>query len=193
MSLVSMTSADKARSRTEKEQLEFLLRKIAKEDKDALTELYHLTSPSVYGFALSIVKNMDDAEDVLHDTYLRIYSSAGRYKCMGKPLAWILTITRNLSLMKLRDRKKTADLPEADWNSAFASLPAVTVEDRLMLTASMEKLSDEERQIVMLHAVSGFKHREIAEVLKLPLSTVLSKYRRTIKKLRVLLSEGESQ
>ena len=51
----------------------------------------------------------------------------------------------------------------------------------------MRNLSEEERQIVMLHAVAGFKHREIAATLDLPLATVLSKYNRALKKLKILL------
>ena len=58
------------------------------------------------------------------------------------------------------------------------------MEDRSVLLACMEALSDEERQIVTLHAVSGFKHREIAELMELPLPTVLSKYSRALKRLK---------
>ena len=53
----------------------------------------------------------------------------------------------------------------------------------------MAQLSEEERQIVVLHAVSGLKHREIADILEKPLSTVLNKYRRALKKLQALLGE----
>lgn len=173
-------------------KLDALIASVARHDTLALAEIYQLTSASVFGFALSILKNMQDAEDVLHETYLRIYSSAVGYKSMGKPLAWVLIITRNLSLMKLRDRRRTVDLAEEDWNLALQSLPDLTTEDRLVLAACMEKLSDEERQIIMLHAVSGFKHREIADALSLPLPTVLSKYHRAVKKMKVLLAEGES-
>lgn len=173
------------------DKLDTYIERIVVHDKDALAHLYKATSSSVYAFALSILKNTEDAEDVLHDTYLRIYSSASGYKSQGKPLAWILTITRNLSYMKLRDRKKTLDMPEEDWEGAFNNIPAASPEDRIVLTACMDKLKDDERQIIMLHAVSGFKHREIAEFLSLPLSTVLSKYHRALKKLRVLLTEGK--
>ena len=48
----------------------------------------------------------------------------------------------------------------------------------------MEKLTDEEREIVMLHAVAGFKHREIAHMMDMALATVLSKYHRAMKKLQ---------
>ena len=53
-----------------------------------------------------------------------------------------------------------------------------------MIRQCMDRLSDEERQIVVLHAVAGFRHREIGALLELPLSTVLSKYHRAIKKLK---------
>ena len=59
-----------------------------------------------------------------------------------------------------------------------------TFEDRMMLEAVLSALSDEERQIVTLHALTGLRHREIAALLGLPLPTVLSKYSRALKKLQ---------
>jgi len=53
----------------------------------------------------------------------------------------------------------------------------------MVLAAAFHVLTEEERTIVLLHAVSGFKHREIAQFLSKPLATVLSKYRRAIKKI----------
>ena len=66
-------------------------------------------------------------------------------------------------------------------------------EDNLVLTAALQSLKAEESQIVMLYAVAGFKHREIASLLELPLSTVLSKYSRAIRKLKTILKEGEAR
>lgn len=59
----------------------------------------------------------------------------------------------------------------------------------MVLETAFQVLSREECQIIVLHAVSGLKHREISEVLQIPLSTVLSKYNRGIKKLRKQLEE----
>lgn len=193
MALIFINSIVEFSKKSDDDMLDFYIARIANSDKDALAELYHKTSGSVYGFALSILKNVYDAEDILQDTYLKRYSSAKSYKSMKKPLAWILTITRNLCLMKLRDSKKTVGPLDEDWNASFAKFPMVTAEDRVVLTACMEKLSEEERQIIILYLVSGFKHREIAEIFSLPLSTVLSKYNRAIKKLRNYLTEGESR
>ena len=86
--------------------------------------------------------------------------------------------------MWVRERKHTSDIPEEDWERYLESLERVTPEDKIVLEQCMKLLTDEERQIVVLHAVGGFKHREIAELTELPLPTVLSKYSRAIKKLR---------
>ena len=74
----------------------------------------------------------------------------------------------------------------------WADVPAVDHEDRMMLAALLRLLTEEERQIVVLHAVSGMKHREIAALLKMNLSTVLSKYNRALKKLREA-AKGETR
>ena len=81
-------------------------------------------------------------------------------------------------------------LPYEDWEKLTARLPRVTAEDRLVLYAALYRLTAAERQIVTLHAVSGFLHRECASMLRLPLSTVLSKYNRAIKKLQQALEEA---
>ena len=62
-------------------------------------------------------------------------------------------------------------------------------DDKLLVEACLKILTDEERQIVVLHAVAGMKHRQIGEFLSLPLSTVLSKYHRSIKKMRTHLGK----
>ena len=171
--------------------LETCIAQIAAGDKNALAELYGETKSAVYGFALSLLKNASDAEDVLQDTYVRIWSSAEGYSPMGKPMAWILTIAKNLATSKLRERSKAADIPEEEWLLFQAETPAVSSDDRIALSSAMKTLSEEERQIVMLYAVSGLKHKEIAEFMSLPLSTVLSKYSRSLKKLKNTLKEGK--
>lgn len=162
---------------------------IADGDKEALGKLYESTCSSIYGFALSIVKNVSDAEDILQDVYIKVFSVANTYQPQGKPMAWLLTITRNLALMRLRGQQKEILLAPEDL--LYANNPSVTDEDRMVLQAILAKLKDEERQIVVLHSLTGLKHREIAILLKLPLPTVLSKYNRALKKLRNILKEDE--
>ena len=63
-------------------------------------------------------------------------------------------------------------------------------DERALLQGALASLTDEERRVVLLHAVTGLKHREIAALLELPLPTVLSKYHRALKKMRSCL-EGD--
>ena len=172
---------------TDGAELDNLLRGISGGDRDCLERLYQTTRSSVYSFALSILKSHHDAEDVLHDCYVAVWNGAEGYSSHGKPLAWIMTITRNLCLQRLRERKKAEDIPQEDQEPFLTDASTLTLEDQSILRSCMEQLSDQERQIVTLHAVAGFKHREIAALMELPLSTVLSKYARAIKKLKQYL------
>ena len=172
------------------QQLEGLMAGLAAGDRDALAQLYHRTRAAVYGLALSILGSGHDAEDVTQDTFVTAWEKCHLYRPQGTPMAWLLTITRNLARMKLRDRGRTQDLGEEQWQAIPAQSPSVTPEDRAVLEAALKILSDQERQIVMLHAAAGLKHREIAKLLELPLPTVLSKYRRALSKLKTKL-EGD--
>lgn len=161
---------------------EKLILRMAEGDNDAFHDLYQQTCSAVYGFALSILRNAHDAENVMHDTYIRIHRSAASYRPMGKPMAWILTIVRNLCYTMLKNGDICEDISEYD-NLLHVSEQERTV-DRMVLQKALEVLPFEDRQIVILHALTGMKHREIAELLDLPLGTVLSKYKRSLTKMR---------
>ncbi len=170
--------------------IEQCILRIAAGDIDAVGILYKETKTAVYSFALSILRNAPDAEDVTQDVYIRICDFAQSYKPKGRPLPWVLSITRNLSLMKLRKAKREDTVSDEELERVCES-DAVTQDDRIVLTAALQGLADEELQIITLHAVSGFKHREIADLLEMPLPTVLSKYNRALKKLRLQLEGGD--
>ena len=161
MFLSMAAQAPKVRARLE---LEALLLRAARGEAQAVGEIYEETRGAVYGFSLSILRNAHDAEDVLQETYIRVFENSASYKPNGNPMPWILQIAKNLSLMRLRQRKRQEPMPEED-----VLLPETLTlpEDRL----------------------AGFKHREIAAFLHSPLSTVLSRYQRAIKKLQKRLEE----
>ena len=172
------------------EEMERCLARMAHGDTGALGRLYELTREAVYGYALSILKNAHDAEDVMQETYVRAHLGAAQYKAEGKPTAWLMRIARNLALMKLREGKRTIAMSPEDWMETFADRPDFTHEDAITVSMLMDTLSDEEREIVSLHALTGLKHREIAAMLDLALPTVLSKYHRSLKKLKSTLQGG---
>lgn len=164
---------------------------IALGSQDALAALYQRTHAAVYGFALSILKNAHDAEDVLQDVYLQVWHGASGYRSRGKAMGWLMTITRNLALDRLRQHSRAQTLPHEEWQALPEEASPVTAEDRMMLEALLSVLEDQEREIVTLHALTGLKHREIAALLGLPLPTVLSKYSQALKKLRLAWKEAD--
>lgn len=182
--MMKLMQVHKTKTETDSVSLDGLMLRLSQGDPAALETLYVSMSASVYAYALSVLKCVQDAEDVLHDCFVNIYAAAGAYQGKGKAKAWIMTIAHNLCMQKLRERRRMSDLPQEDWERRLEASDGVSPEDKLMLEHCMNRLSDEERQILVLHAVSGFKHREIAAMLRIPLSTALSKYNRAIKKLR---------
>lgn len=160
-------------------QLEQWIWNISRGDRDALEGLYRATSSAVYAYALSILRQPADAEDALHDTYVALWGCAGDYRSQGKPMAWIMTVTRNICLKQKRQQKRFAALAEQP-----PVPPGADPADAAMLRSCLAQLTDEERQIVVLHAIAGLKHRQIAQLLGLKPSTVLSKYHRAIQKLK---------
>lgn len=160
---------------------EQLLVRIAAGDKAALAELYAQAKNPVYCFALSILRDSFAAEDVMQETFLQVWKSAPTYRPGGKnALTWILGITKYTALARLREGQRAGVL-ERD---AFRDC-----ENRIVTQAMLAQLAQDEREIVVLHVVTGLKHREIAELLEMPLPTVLSKYRRSLKKLERLVRE----
>lgn len=164
-------------------ELDRWIRRIAQGDRDALASLYGVTRPAVYAYALSITKSGYDAEDVLHDCYIQIWNSAAAYRSEDRPMAWIMTITRNLCFKLSRSQQRYLSLDSEE----YCLSPAADPDDRLLIRQCMTVLTEEERQIVILHAVAGCKHREIGRMMNLKTGTVLSKYHRAIQKLREAL------
>lgn len=169
---------------------ESLMIKIGQDDREAFADLYQLTERVVYTYVLSIVKNPVDTQDIVQETYLKIRASAHLYIPLGKPLAWIFTIARNLSMNFFRENGKEERL-DNNWQEDSLEFSYITdVTDRMVLVSALNILSERDRQIVLLHVVSGLKHHEIAKNLNLPISTVLSGYQRALRKLKKHLTGG---
>ncbi len=164
---------------------------VARNDPDALRRLYEKTSKGVYAYALSLLKNAHDAEDVCQETFLSIYDKAGDYEPQGKPMAWIITVAKRHALTVLRKERGKSYIEEAEKANAEAFSRTENTEQRLLLQAATEVLNDDERQIVMLKAVAGMKAREIGKILGMPLNTVLSKYHRAIGKMRLYIEKED--
>ena len=172
-------------------ELERLLSGIAAGRPEDMSELYSRTRTAVYSLALSYLGNAHDAQDITQDTFVQVWERAGQYRPNGSPMGWVLTVCRNLALMRIRRADRHADLDDSGWDAIPAEEKGLSVEERALLQDALALLDENERRVVMLHAAAGMKHREIASLLEMPLATVLSKYHRAIKKLRAFMKGAE--
>lgn len=171
---------------------EALIKKVAEGDQEAFQRLYQNTDRTMYSFILSIIKHPQDAEEIMQEVYLKIWTSAKSYKSQGKPLAWMFTIARNLCYMRFREQKHDSDITLEDLSGMETGEVSSEIEmaaDKMVLLAALSILKEEEREVVLLHTSAGMKHREIAASLKIPLATALSRYNRAMKKLENYLRE----
>lgn len=171
-------------------KIEELLARMARLDMSAMGELYELIKTDIYAYALSKTAKPTTAEDITHDTFVQLYQSAGKYKAMGKPMAWIITIELNLIRRHFQLNGRVAQLDDSIDIEDRTAYDENTI-NNVYLREMMHSLTSDEREIITLHVVSGLKHREIAKLLHKPLSTVLSRYNRAIKKLKDKWGEEE--
>ena len=176
----------------DRHELQQLILRVAGGEREALAELYQRTCSAVYGLALSYLKNAHDAQDLTQDVYVQAWDCAEQYRPTGSPMGWLLAVCRNLCLMRLRREERHAALSEEEWDAIPAQECGLDADERALLQGALARLADEERRIVLLHAVTGMKHREIAALLELPLPTVLSKYHRALKKMRSFLKGDDA-
>ncbi len=169
---------------------EGVFQQIAGGNMDALETLYSSTERTLYAYLLSLTKDHNLAVDLLQETYLKVMGAAHLYQPQGKPMAWIFSIAKNLFLDELRKINREVVVGEAEAFDTIKLSYEMHPENRLVLEAALSELTETERSIILLFSVSGLKHREIAVLLNLNISTVLSKYHRGLKKLRTFLEEG---
>lgn len=174
---------------------EDLFEKIANGDNEAFAELYYASYKQIYGFILSLTRNKEDAEDLLQNTYIRIRNGSHLYKKQGTPMTWMCAIAKNqyLDFVRKYGKNRSIDFGEVEnyVSEGFGARThdAKKVEDRMVLESAFSVLGEQERTIIILHMINGLKHREISELTGLPLSTVLSKYNRSLKKMKQIIGE----
>jgi RNA polymerase sigma factor (sigma-70 family) len=165
-----------------------LMRQVAGGDMRALEALYHALRVRVFAVALAVTGDRGLAEDVMQDTFVRVYSSALGYRPEGKVRAWVLTIARHLALDAVRRRaREPASVLAGQSAAPGGELDGV----RLDLVNALLQLGMIDRQIVVLHDMAGLTHAEIAAELQVPAGTVRWRYRVALARLRPLVAGEE--
>lgn len=154
---------------------------------DALAALFGAYSGVTYRVCLRMLTTPEDAEEVLHDTFLRLEAQAGRYDpARGTVQTFILTIAHHLCLERLRARRArpqgqewTDDTPEPR-----SPYPARDPLDQALLRAALDGLPDTDRLLLEAMFFDGYTHAELTARTGLPLGTVKSRLRRALLRLR---------
>lgn len=162
-------------------------------DEKALGLLYDKYSAALYGVALKIVKHQELAEDVLQETFIRIWASFAQYDAAkGRLFTWMLNICRNLAIDKIRSRGyreglKTQDIQQT--NTIALKSSQQTQPDHIGIKEVTEKLNPEQKLIIDMLYFEGYTQSEVAEALNIPLGTVKTRARNAIRTLYKFLKE----
>lgn len=170
-------------------EIDNCLAKIQQGDEAAFDELYEATKKAVFSFLYTYTNDYARTEDLMQDTYIRIRHNISKYKLGSNALAWIFTIAKNIALNDIKRENRSVPFDFAEREDILGGYDEEY--DTPIMDATRKCLDDDERRIVLLHAVSDYKHKEIASIMELPLGTVLWKYNKAIKKLKEYLEKEE--
>lgn len=174
---------------TQKLNEDALVARLRARESAAVSVLYDMYSPALYGVILQIVKVEEIAEDVLQEAFLKIWKSFESYDASkGRLFTWMINICRNLAIDKVRSKeyrmKNATDELPSNGHAGYGSTSFNT--DHIGLREVLDKLSPDQKQIIDLMYFKGLTQSEIAEEFCIPLGTVKTRARSAVKLLSKL-------
>ena len=175
-----------------------LMERIKDGDETAMELFYEQTSPLLYGFAMRIVGNPQDAEEVLLDVYTKVWRMADRFDAnYGGVKRWLILITRSRAIDHVRKRnlwrRQHEPFETVDGLLASASLApsqdiAMVAQERSgQLETALESLPQTQRAVIELSFFSELSHTEISRELGVPLGTIKTRIRLGLSRLQRIL------
>ena len=175
---------------TAADALPTLMSRIAQGDRAALKQLYDATSAKLFGVALRILSDREEAEDVLQEVYLTVWRRADRFDASrAGVMTWVATIARNRAIDRLRARGPLAradqieGLEIADGQPGAEALVAAG-QDASRLQGCLSELDDRTAGVIRTAFFEGVTYEALAHRLDTPLGTVKSWVRRGLARLK---------
>ncbi len=174
---------------------EVLISRFQQGDNYAFDLLVKRYKDPLINFIYRFLGSQTDAEDVLQETFLRLYKNKHYYKEIAKFSTWIYTIAGNLAKTELRKRRrrtffsinqyggeeKDYDIPDDSNNPEQETNTQITDD---IIQEAIERLSPKFKEVIILRDIQGFSYDEISEMIKVPLGTVKSRVNRARLKLQ---------
>jgi RNA polymerase sigma-70 factor (ECF subfamily) len=180
-------------------ELEDVLRRACRRDPQALGRLVDRFGPRVFGLLLRMTGSRDVAEDLMQETFLRIVRTIDQYEEAGRFEAWLFRIAANLARDRARRLGRRGEhvswdaLEDGALAAAARTMDHESPDRKLLadeagahLAACLARLTDSEREILLLRHYSELSFREIADMLGVPLGTALARAHRALQRLRSL-------
>ena len=174
-------------------ELVWLLAAVAKGDQPAFERLYSATRAKLYGVTLRILRRADLADEVIQETYLKIWSAAGQFDpALASPITWMVAIARNRAIDLLRKKAEISieEVPEVMDVAADTPEPLAAremTEELRRLLACIGRLDAERRKLVLLAYYNGFSREQLARQFGKPVNSIKTWLRRSLIEIRACL------
>ena len=170
-----------------------LIKRIVARDERAVADLYDRHCRLLFGLILRILRNRSEAEDVLQDVFVLVWTRAETYNvALGPPAAWLVRIARNRAIDRLRAsnvRLRTAESAPAPAPAESPELHASLSERQRAVARALDSLPPDQRVLIEQAYFLGLTQSELAERFTLPLGTVKTRIRTGMLALREQLSQ----
>lgn len=173
------------------QSLDRYVEKLKNGDKNAFGYLYDKTNKAVFFSIYNILHNREKAKDIAQETYLTAYEKINMYSLGTNFVAWIVTIGKRLALNEVKKYSKEFSVDFSENESLYGEYSMTDNYDTTTLDTAKKVLQSDEYEILMYCAVSGYKRREVAKIMNIPIGTVTWKYNNAVKKIKEELTKKE--
>ena len=167
---------------------------LKQQDENALAALYDRYGALAYSIAYRVLESKEAAEEVVQDVFMSVWNNPSTWNpSKGKLISWLATVTRNRAIDRLRKDQRRTDTTQG---TSLEDLPSLSAHrdrvgdplwaDGLLLRELMNRLPDEQQQMIEYAYFKGLTHRAISEATQIPLGTVKTRLRSGLQKLRQL-------
>lgn len=176
-----------------KEKLDQLIAALQAQQLEAFDALYDETKEYLYYQIIAIVRDKSLSEDILQDAYLKILHHIDSYKLGTNPLAWMIRIARNLAINAYNKRKKEVLVDIDEFEPILGHSENTSIEQNPLIHTMYQVLKPKEIELIVMHVINGLTHKEISEIKKKPLGTILWQYNQAIKKMREKVGDPDDK